>query len=462
MTKKNGKANDLDIFSHRDKKRVASVTRGCVCGFLMFLGSMSLEAQQYLCIAQQPGVASYAIPADGSTPGDPLPVPLVITTASPAQGLATSAVGSSQLLYVSTSNGDLSAYTISQGSSNVSLELEWTVSLNLSDPNPSTVFSQISIATLGGVQYLYAISGNDSNLYWCTLKGDSPPSAVQSVSLSSPPDSQTSSMTIVEVGGSQYLYVNFENSGAPANFVIAYPINNDGTIGSSVWTLLLSSEGASAMTSATVSGIQYLYVWLDDSGELYGYTINPGSSAPSAASWTSVTVPKPAVTYLNVNQLASGQYMYIASGDSAVGGSVLSSTPIQSDGDPVGFGQWNPAPAVQSYNSPPGSSFVIEPGVNPPPAPTPSPSPNSPGPISGGQTKQKFGVASNRVNKLCWAYDSSIVSYQLYRNGVLIAVLAGDVTSYTDYDQPKNAEVYKLKKFNALGQSYSVKISVGG
>ncbi len=43
--------------------------------------------------------------------------------------------------------------------------------------------------------------------------------------------------------------------------------------------------------------------------------------------------------------------------------------------------------------------------------------------------------------------------YYLYRNGILIAILAGSTNSYEDYDQPKRKQTYSLVAVNTNGNS---------
>ena len=80
----------------------------------------------------------------------------------------------------------------------------------------------------------------------------------------------------------------------------------------------------------------------------------------------------------------------------------------------------------------------------------------------GAQRVNNFGVVKELYNVLRWESQVNVTSYILYRNGVQIAVLNGQATSYQDHDQPKQNQLYTLIAVNAYGQSPPAQVTVGG
>lgn len=74
--------------------------------------------------------------------------------------------------------------------------------------------------------------------------------------------------------------------------------------------------------------------------------------------------------------------------------------------------------------------------------------------LSGSVCKNKFATQTDRIHVLTWPSDPDIVSYNLYRNGVLIAVIPNTQESfiYLDHNRCKNrADVYTLVGVNPFG-----------
>ncbi len=97
---------------------------------------------------------------------------------------------------------------------------------------------------------------------------------------------------------------------------------------------------------------------------------------------------------------------------------------------------------------------------------TSTPIPPLPPPLSDGlrgvQEMNNFSIVSERFNALSWIKTPGVVTYFLYRDGVLIATLDGDKDSYQDHNQPKSVRTYTLVALNDQGVTFSATVSVGG
>lgn len=82
--------------------------------------------------------------------------------------------------------------------------------------------------------------------------------------------------------------------------------------------------------------------------------------------------------------------------------------------------------------------------------------------LKGVQKKNNFAIVSELFNSLTWQNDPGATSYQIYRNGILIATLDGNATSYEDHDQPRKKQTYSVIAVHASGASTAATVVVGG
>jgi hypothetical protein len=74
--------------------------------------------------------------------------------------------------------------------------------------------------------------------------------------------------------------------------------------------------------------------------------------------------------------------------------------------------------------------------------------------ITGKQKTNRFPVESERFNLIKWTASpsSTVASYQIFRDGILIVTVPSNVLKYEDHDRPKNVEnVYSVYSVTASG-----------
>ena len=81
--------------------------------------------------------------------------------------------------------------------------------------------------------------------------------------------------------------------------------------------------------------------------------------------------------------------------------------------------------------------------------------------LKGVQKVNNFGIVRERFNTLSWQLNSGATEYEIYRDGILIAMLGGSVSSYEDHDQPSYNQTYAVVAVNGEGASIPVTVIVG-
>ncbi len=81
--------------------------------------------------------------------------------------------------------------------------------------------------------------------------------------------------------------------------------------------------------------------------------------------------------------------------------------------------------------------------------------------LQGKQKINNFGVVSELYNTLSWEPSSAVTGYNLHCNGVLIAILDGNASSYEDHNQSSQSQTYALVAVNGQFTSSPATVSVG-
>lgn len=199
-------------------------------------------------------------------------------------------------------------------------------------------FGQITFATIGGVQYGYAVNQN-GYVYQCTLNPDASGTfnTCTSVAPVTPSAWQPYSIAITNINGIPYAYVTDVNMGSiyKCSIQVGGASNGAFNVCSTAGVSPIGFYAPYGINFATTNGIQYVYIADAGSGSGYGaiYKCDIDNSTGSFNSCTATPPSAPNWIPYNISFTSSNgtQYAYVADNGTGSNGNVYQCG-LQNDG----------------------------------------------------------------------------------------------------------------------------------